>query len=137
MTKLYLAGPMTGIPQFNYPAFIEAAEDLRAKGYDIVSPAELDDPETRKAAMAAPDGAVGTGSANGETWGDFLARDVKIVADEVDGIVFLPGWAFSRGARLEAFVAVLANKTNFYNYSHGHLRPTSTERVKEVLTEML
>lgn len=106
----YLAGPMTGIPQFNFPLFLETAERLRAQGYDIVSPAELDSDETKAAAMASPDGAVGSGTTNGETWGDFLARDVKLVADEVDGIIALPGWEKSRGAVLETFVARLCGK---------------------------
>lgn len=103
--KVYIAGPMTGLPQFNYPAFIEAAARLRAMGHDVTSPAEMDDPETAKAAMASPDGAPGSGSANGETWGDFLARDVKLLADDgIEAIVVLPGWDKSRGARLETFV---------------------------------
>jgi hypothetical protein len=54
--RWYLAGPMTGIPAFNFPAFDLAAADLRAQGIDIVSPAELDDPETRRLNMASPDG---------------------------------------------------------------------------------
>lgn len=103
--KLYVAGPMTGIPSFNFPTFDAAAAELRAAGYDVVSPAEMDDPDTRAAAMASPDGAPGTGSSNGETWGDFLARDVKLIADGgIEGIVVLPGWERSRGARLETFV---------------------------------
>jgi hypothetical protein len=103
--KVYLAGPMTGIPQFNFPAFDAAAAELRAFGYEVVSPAEMDDPETRAAAMASPDGAPGSGSSNGETWGDFLARDVKLIADDgIKAIYVLPGWSASRGARLETFV---------------------------------
>lgn len=103
--KVYLAGPMTGIPQFNFPAFAAATDDLRARGYDVVSPAEIDNEETRAAALASPDGAPGSGSAANETWGDFLARDVKIIADTgIEGVVVLPGWEDSRGARLETFV---------------------------------
>jgi hypothetical protein len=109
--KLYIAGPMTGIPGFNYPAFDDAAADLRARGYEAVSPAEMDDPDVRAAALANPNGDLATFDADtGKTWGDLLARDVKLVADEVDGIAVLPGWERSRGARLETFVAKLCGK---------------------------
>lgn len=108
--KYYVAGPMTGFPQFNFPAFDSAAADLRGRGFDVVSPAEMDNEETRAMAMASPDGAPGSGSSNGETWGDFLARDVKLVADQVDGIAVLPGWQNSKGARLETFVAFICGK---------------------------
>ena len=120
--KIYVAGPMTGIPQFNFPAFDAAAADLRQMGYFVVSPAEMDNEETRAMAMASPDGAQGSGSSKGETWGDFLARDVKLVADEVDAIAVLPGWDKSRGARLETFVAFLCGKPVVY---FGSLRSVS------------
>lgn len=117
--KLYLAGPMTGIPQFNFPAFDEAASNLRmvlgGDGVDVVSPAEIDDPATRAAALASKDGAPGSGTTSGETWGDFLSRDVKLVADEVDAVMVLPGWENSKGARLEVFVARSVGKP-VYDY---------------------
>lgn len=106
--KVYLAGPMTGIPQFNYPAFDAGACELRRRGFEVQSPAELDNAETRAAALLSPDGAPGSGSSNGETWGDFLARDVKLIADGgIDAVYVLPDWHRSRGARLETFVAYL------------------------------
>lgn len=114
--RLYVAGPMTGIPQFNFPAFDAMAATLRAAGHDVVSPAELDDPVDRAAALASPDGSAlsyGNTRADGhgvkKTWGQFLARDVLLIADGdergvIDGIVVLHKWATSRGARLETFV---------------------------------
>lgn len=123
---VYVAGPMTGIPQFNFPAFDAAAAELRALGYKVVSPAELDDPATREAALASPDGAPGTGSSNGETWGDFLARDVKLIADEVGGIAVIEGWHKSRGARLETFIAYLCGKPIVY---YGSLRAVPMKRL--------
>jgi Domain of unknown function (DUF4406) len=33
MIKVYLAGPMTGVPEFNFPAFHAAAAKLREEGY--------------------------------------------------------------------------------------------------------
>jgi hypothetical protein len=103
--KVYLAGPMSNIPQLNFPAFDAAAADLRSRGYEVVSPAELDDPEDRAAALASPDGNM---AKIDKTWGHFLARDVKLIADEgIEAIVCLDGWKESRGARLETFVGRL------------------------------
>lgn len=110
--KLYLAGPMTGHPQHNIPLFDTVARLLREHGHEIVSPAELDDPETRAAAEASPNGHMPEGWP--DTWGDFLARDVKIVADEVDAIAVLPEWWTSKGARLEAYCAHLSGKKVYY-----------------------
>jgi len=106
----YLAGPMTGIPQFNYPAFDSAAKMLRVMGYEIRSPAEMDCDAVRKAAMSSADGSLGSGLVDdaGEkhTWGDFLSRDVKLIADECGGIIMLDGWEKSKGARMEVYVAM-------------------------------
>jgi hypothetical protein len=112
--KIYLAGPMSGYPQFNFPAFYDAAAKLRSQGFDVVSPAELDDQEDKGAALASPDGDP---KAAKRTWGDFLARDVKLLADTgIEGIVFLPGWEQSKGAKLEAYVGLLQD-FEFYAYN--------------------
>jgi hypothetical protein len=41
MKKIYLSGPMTGLPDLNFPAFHAEAARLRALGYDVINPAEL------------------------------------------------------------------------------------------------
>jgi hypothetical protein len=107
--KIYLAGPMSGYPQQNFPAFLIAAEQLRGLGFNVVSPAELDDEIDYNIAMA--DGVAR------KTWGDFLARDVKLIADGgIRGIVFLPHWNESRGARLEATIGLLQDNFSFWQY---------------------
>lgn len=108
--KLYIAGPMTGIPQFNIPAFIRVATLLRVWGHEVVSPVEEDSPAVRAAALASETGDLADLAATGETWGDMLARDVKLVADGIEGVVLLTGWQNSRGALLEATVAFLCGK---------------------------
>lgn len=114
--KLYLAGPMTGIPQFNYPKFDRVAARLREQGHEVVSPAEMDSPETRAISLASPDGNLQTIITHGETWGDFLSRDVKLLADGgFDAIAVLDGWEDSRGARLEVFVARLIGLPIYYH----------------------
>lgn len=94
---------MTEIPKFNFPRFHEVARKLRERGLNIISPAELDDPETEKAALASLDGSPGSGSANGEKWEDFLARDLIVTSlPTCQGGIFLEGWHRSEGAYGEA-----------------------------------
>jgi hypothetical protein len=117
--KYYIAGPMSGIPQFNYPAFDKMADKIRDMGHEVMSPAEMDSEAVRHIAMASEHGNLSEFNSD-STWGDFLARDVKIVADEVDGVVLLPGWTNSRGARLEAFIALTVQKP-VMRYTRGCL----------------
>ena len=119
----YLMGQMSWIPQFNFPRFDFVAGDLRerltwqGKKILIVSPAELDDPEVRAEALASPDGAPGK-MQGGHTWGDFLARDLKLIADgneitnwePVAGCVGMEDWWKSKGARVESFNARVLDK---------------------------
>lgn len=135
---IYIAGPMTGIPQFNFPLFDRTAASLREQGYDVRSPAELDEEATREAALASPDGAPGSGSTNGESWADFLARDVKLIADGVEAVAVLPGWETSKGARLEVFTARLTGKPVFriqpaHDALGARLAPMSAEQINEGL----
>ena len=103
--KVYVAGPMSGIPGFNIPAFDALARELRGRGLEVVSPAEMDGPVTRKHLLASRMGDHGD-LPPGETWGFYLARDVQLLADDgIQGVVVLPDWDRSRGARLEVFLA--------------------------------
>ena len=100
--KVYLAGPMTGIPEFNFPAFKAATEDLRQRGYDVLSPAEMDEAEGFEPSPTGDDQAP-------EQYAAFLARDIQKIAEaNIDAIVVLPGWETSGGANTEvAFVRAL------------------------------
>jgi hypothetical protein len=97
----YLGGPMTGLPQFNFPAFKAAANQLRADDHNIISPAELDDPEAEAKALSSEDGAKDSAG----LWADYLSRDIIICSlPNCLGGIFLPGWHNSAGALLESFV---------------------------------
>lgn len=85
MTALYIAGPMSNLPDFNYPAFFDAARRLRAAGYDVENPAE-NKPE-------------GTAS-----WLAYMRMSLVQIS-RVDGLALLPGWLDSKGARIEARLA--------------------------------
>lgn len=118
-TYWYLAGPMSGIPQFNIPAFDYVAMKLREMGYRIVSPAETDDPETRAASLASPDGDFNSVP---EKWGALLGRDIQIVSDDdCKGVIVLDGWLGSNGARLECFCAIqLGKPIHKFSFAEDH-----------------
>lgn len=86
MNRTYISGPMTGLPEFNFPAFHAKAAELRQAGVDVINPAEHDE---------APD----------LPWQVYLRKDIKMLMD-CDTIHMLPGWRKSRGARLELLIAL-------------------------------
>lgn len=80
--RLYIAGPMSGLPDYNYPAFATAANALRGAGFDPINPARTE-------------GREGCAS-----WLDYMRAALRDIA-EADGIAMLPGWPDSRGATVE------------------------------------
>lgn len=83
--RVYLAGPMTGYENFNFPAFNAAAQRLRTEGFDVVNPADH-------------------GIVDGAEWADYLRFDLEKLA-QCESIALLPGWEASKGANLEVSVA--------------------------------
>ena len=106
---VYVAGPMTGIEDYNFPAFNDAARTLRNAGFIVFNPAEMDTPEDIEQYRR------GSAGAESETWRYFLARDLEIVLTKADAIVVLPGWQNSQGATLEVTTALTAGK-KVYEY---------------------
>lgn len=140
MKRYYLAGPMSNIAAFNFPAFDAACERLREAGLEIVSPHEHDTPATQAAARASVDGAPMPKDSGAETWAECLARDVILIGDQCDGIIFLPDWQKSRGAKLEAFTGLLTGKTFGVYIAHPGAEPVEwieAAAVREVLAANL
>lgn len=97
--RLYVAGPMTGLPEFNFPAFAAAATALRGAGYDVVAPNEV----------PLPCGCMGDldrRCAGEHTWAQYVRADLIAFLAHADGVALLPGWENSRGAKLERHIAV-------------------------------
>lgn len=89
MKRVYIAGPMTGLPGYNFPAFRRVAMLLREAGYDAVSPVELNNEEA--------DGPT-------NTWQACMRVDIGALVT-CDLVALLPGWENSRGASLEHYIA--------------------------------
>lgn len=102
--KLYLAGPMRGLPHFNFPAFNRAAARLRAQGYYVFNPAEADINRGEEVALNA-DGDMQRALDAGFNLRDALMEDVTFIIREADAIALLPGWHFSSGASAEYYLA--------------------------------
>ena len=99
--RVYIAGPMSGYPKFNIPAFDQAADVLRRRGFTVYSPAEIDGPVTRSQLLESEEGDHAD-LPQDESWSFYLARDFRILADEnIEAIATLPGWEDSKGAGLE------------------------------------
>lgn len=89
--KVYLAGPMRGIPELNCPAFDAAAARLRSQGSIVFSPAD------------------------GDRWLEHTGRpvnprtclelDTEWICREAECVALLPGWENSKGARAEKALA--------------------------------
>jgi len=99
---VYVAGPMRGVAEFNFPAFEEATAQLRSRGYKVISPAEQDlDRGFDPTGLTGHEDMSSLGFDLRET----LLSDLKFVS-ECDAICLLPGWEFSKGATVELDMAV-------------------------------
>jgi hypothetical protein len=83
--RIYIAGPMTGLPELNFPAFAAEAARLRAMGHTVLNPAEIN-----------PDKHM--------TWQECMRTDIAALVT-CDAIQLLPGWMASKGATLEHHIA--------------------------------
>jgi len=84
--KIYLAGPMTGLPDLNFPAFNAEAARLRSLGHVVINPAEIN-----------PDVS--------SSWNTCMRADIAHLVT-CDTVAMLDGWTSSRGARLEHHIAL-------------------------------
>lgn len=99
--KLYLAGPMQGYPDFNFPAFKEYALLLRSQGHEVFSPAEKDEEMHGSDISKSETGSMAEANAKGFDLGEALRIDLTYICKEAQGIALMPGWENSKGAQAE------------------------------------
>lgn len=93
--RIYIAGPMTGVPRFNRPKFEETARILRAHGWTVESPVEI-------AAAFGSDNTIVTTPGMLDA---VIEAELEALA-KCDAIYLLPGWEDSRGAKRELWLAL-------------------------------
>ncbi len=81
--KIYIAGPMSGLPESNRPAFHAAETHLTELGHVVLNPATLPD---------------------GLSQSDYMAICI-VMLQRAEGIYMLNGWQQSAGARAEVALA--------------------------------
>ncbi|WP_208952450.1 DUF4406 domain-containing protein [Rahnella sp. ChDrAdgB13] len=96
--KVYIAGPMTGPPHFNRPAFQQAAINLSFEKHVPLNPAILPD---------------------GLTEADYMAVGLTML-QRADAIYLLAGWQFSAGARAEHALALKLGLEVIEQREHRH-----------------
>lgn len=82
--RIYIAGPMTGIKDYNYPAFNAEAEQLRGYGHTVINPAEINNADI--------------------PWHECIRKDIALLVT-CNALQLLPGWHESKGAKLEFNIA--------------------------------
>lgn len=93
--RIYIAGPMTGVLDLNFPEFDRVTKELRADGFNVISPHEHTGP-------------VMEGS-DSDAYAWVLARDIMLLS-ECSTVILLDGWEDSTGANLEVAFAKATTK---------------------------
>lgn len=87
--KVYIAGPMSGLPEHNYPAFNRAARDLAEIGFEPLNPVDV-------GARCIPECV--------HDWQWYMRRTLTMLL-QADRVALLDGWEGSHGARIERTLA--------------------------------
>lgn len=90
---VYIAGPMSGIEDYNRPAFMEAERVLRTRGFIVLNPAILPTDLPSEAYMPI----------------------CMAMITQADIVFMLPGWETSNGAAIERQYALYQGKL-VYSY---------------------
>lgn len=88
---IYISGPMSGLPEMNYPKFNRVAEGLRAAGHKVFNPAEVV--------------ITNTNLSEEEMYEEYMKEDLKGLS-KCKKIYLLKDWHKSPGAKRELSKAI-------------------------------
>lgn len=93
-TKVYIAGPMSGVKEFNIPLFNKVEKDLVNEGYEVVNPVNISKKYVLSDILN-----------EGKEFGKML-KEQQDEEKRCSILYLLPGWENSIGARMELMVAL-------------------------------
>ena len=114
----YLSGPMTGIDDYNFPAFHEAAARLRKQGFTVFNPAESFDGKQDL------------------DWTTYMKHDYEAILN-CGAVMLIDGWRNSLGATLEVLFALSVGKPVFELTGYGSSRLYHSSLTARQMTEDL
>ena len=126
--KFYIAGPMAGIPNFNYDTFNSVEYMLMTDGYGTVNPAALDMVDGGLEHSGDLKTGKGVTDLNRAA---FLQRDFAELA-LCDGIVLLPGWSQSTGANCELLASQIMG-LDVWVWDEKYLVPEAAPRLMPLM----
>lgn len=85
--RIYVAGPVTGLPNENRPAFTAAELQLRGLAFAVVNPLTLP-------------------HRHDKTWASYMRECIPAMLT-CESVALLPGWQLSRGAIAERDIALM------------------------------
>ena len=110
---IYVAGPMRGHHDYNYPAFDRQARILKQQGWMVINPADMDrEKEQPDADPLEFDPTKSYGDS--EFMRGTLKRDLVAICDKCTAIYMMSGWESSRGAQTEWHLAKALGIEIFY-----------------------
>lgn len=83
--RVYISGPMTGLPMRNREAFNEAEDWLRISGYEPINPSS-------------------NGLADSAAYDEHMRANLRMLLT-ADAVAVLPGWERSRSAQIATRLA--------------------------------
>lgn len=113
--RIYIAGPMTDLPNNNYPAFHEAAVRLRNRAWHVENPAESPTPHVDAAC----------------NWTAYMRMGVSQLMT-CHAIYLLPGWQQSKGASVEYFIA---QRLGLAIYEHAKQEDVLQEQLQQLASK--
>ena len=114
--RIYVAGPMSGIADFNFPVFNAAAAMLRCAGWTVENPAEH-------------------ALADNLEWADYMAYDLTRLG-LCGAIYLLPGWSNSKGAKIEKGIAVALGMDIQFDPNAERADPSMAPALPELTSDL-